>query len=335
MDADSGRAPTRGGDRRWMTGRLAPASVLPFPTAHTRAVPRSTADRIRDVLVEGGPRLALQPIVNLRTWKVIGHEVLSRFPTGRPEGWFEDADEVGLRTELELLVLRNALEVLPTTPVDTFVSVNVSPDLLLHPRLLLELAVLHSSRLVLEVTEQAGLASEGAHIDALEGLRAAGARIAIDDVGAGSATLGRVVGFAPDMVKLDRSLVNGIDTDHTLRALLVTLVRFARKTGVLLIAEGVETDGEIEALLRLGVRYGQGFRVAAPMPVLQPKGPGTAAEWYGLPVLEPKYRSRRRRRTTIEAVAASFAISASASAATITSSIDDAPPTGATSTSTR
>jgi EAL domain-containing protein (putative c-di-GMP-specific phosphodiesterase class I) len=101
--------------------------------------------------------------------------------------------------------------------------------------------------------------------DALENLRRAGVRVAIDDAGAGFASMRHIVKLSPDMIKLDMSLTRGIDQDPKLRAMASALIAFARETGSTVIAEGVETAGELDALRGLGVNKVQGFLLGQPM----------------------------------------------------------------------
>ena len=95
-------------------------------------------------------------------------------------------------------------------------------------------------------------------------LRASGVRIAIDDAGAGFASLRHTLRLAPDIVKLDISLTRGIDGDRARRALASALISFADEMSITIVAEGIETAEELETLLRLGVRFGQGFHLAEP-----------------------------------------------------------------------
>lgn len=331
MEAHRGRAPyPGGGDRQGRMQRAELASVTALPWVDD--VVAAKRDRVSTMLEEGGPGVALQPIVNLRTWKVIGHEALARFATGAPEGWFDDAGEADLVGALELAAVRNALDVITTTPPDTFFTINVSPSMIANPVLRAMILSAGAHRVVVELTESGSLA-DGSDLRGVERLRSSGVRFAIDDIGAGFASLQRVLRFEPDFVKIERDLIGGIDGDPKRRALAETLVAFARKTGSVLIAEGIETDAELETLLRVGIRYGQGFRIGRPQLVRSPLAPGTAPEWFGLPGLEPKYHSRRRRRTVVVAVAASLAISGAASAATLGGGASGSPkPAGITET---
>ncbi len=102
---------------------------------------------------------------------------------------------------------------------------------------------------------------------ALGALRAHGARIAIDDAGAGFASLRHTLRLAPDLIKLDISITESIDSDRARRALAKALISFAGEMEMTIVAEGIETRAELDTLLGLGVRFGQGFFLARPAPI--------------------------------------------------------------------
>ena len=125
----------------------------------------------------------------------------------------------------------------------------------------------HGERIVLEITEHEAIDDYGGLAEALEPLRARGLGVAVDDVGAGYASLRHALQLAPDMVKMDISLTHDIDRDAGRRALAAALISFAAETDMTIVAEGIETAGELHALRQLGVRYGQGFYLARPAPL--------------------------------------------------------------------
>jgi hypothetical protein len=122
------------------------------------------------------------------------------------------------------------------------------------------------SHLVLEVTEDELMADGGALEERLAELRRRGARLAVDDIGAGYAGLKQVMRLKPDVLKLDRSLVAGVATDPAKGAMVDALVRYSRRIGADVCAEGVETLSDLETLADLDVTYGQGFVLAVPSP---------------------------------------------------------------------
>jgi len=206
-----------------------------------------------------------QPLVSLSTGRVLGYEALSRFPEppGRaPDSWFSQATRVGLGPRLEAAALRAALA-REGRPAGTFLSINVSPSALSAPEV--QAALPHDmTGLVVEITEQELADDLDALVLQLEDLRARGARIALDDAGAGYSGLQQVMRVQPDVIKLDRSLVQSVDQDPAKEALIDSFVRFARRTGASVLAEGIETMEELRLLADLDVSYGQGFALARP-----------------------------------------------------------------------
>jgi len=226
---------------------------------------RVIAKRVRAALAQG-VNMVFQPVFDLEQGGVFAYEALARFPIEPyrpPSDWFADAAEVGLGLELELAAIESALAQLHQLPAGTRLAVNVSPAAALSPRLFHVLAP-HAHRLILEVTEHERVEDYNALNEALSGLRRLGARIAIDDVGAGFASLSHILRLAPDIVKLDLSLTRDISRDPMRDALASSLVDFAAGIDATIGAEGIETQSELDRLRVLKVRYGQGFHLGAP-----------------------------------------------------------------------
>ncbi len=231
---------------------------------------REIVRRVR-AAVAAGIEVVFQPIVELATRRPIGVEALARFPDGaQPEVWLEQAATVGLRPELELAALRSALASLERLPDHLFLSVNVSPSVLDSREAIEILAQAPLERLVIETTEHAPVEDYEALRRALQELRASGLRLAVDDAGAGFASLRHVVQLAPDMIKIDRSLVAEVERDAAARALASALVAFASEMGQLVIAEGIESEASLAALVALGIGHGQGYAIARPGPLPLP-----------------------------------------------------------------
>jgi EAL domain-containing protein (putative c-di-GMP-specific phosphodiesterase class I) len=235
-------------------------------------------------------RLVYQPIVDLQRGTVAGYETLARFstPDGRPSEatpdlWFAAADAVGRGAELEAIVVRQALAVLPTLPPNCFLTVNVSPHLLTQPELAEPLlAVDDLAPLVLELTEHQAVADLRPLVDLRDRLRAKGALLALDDAGSGYSGLQQITQFRPQLIKLDRALVAGVDGDEVKLALVEMLGEFGGRIDAWLLAEGIETWGELQAFLRLQVPLGQGWLLGRPGP-----------PWVQL---DPEVRDRLRRQ---------------------------------------
>ena len=212
--------------------------------------------------------MVVQPIVDLRNGLIHAYEALARFGesgTDSPLQWFALADELGERDALERACLREALELFCRRPRSVHLSVNLSYPVLMDPETLRMLdRTPDLSGLIIEVTEEALVHNE-AQLDAvLAPLRARGAQMAVDDMGAGYSGLNQIMAVHPRYLKLDRSLVTGIDTDEQRSALVAALANYAERVGSLLVAEGMETEAELLRLIELGVPLAQGFYLARP-----------------------------------------------------------------------
>lgn len=211
-----------------------------------------------------------QPIWDLLQGRPIGFESLSRFsaePYRSPDKWFNEAAEVGEALALECAAIRIALEAAAAFPEDLYLSVNASPEVILSGALVEIVAPYAGKRIVLEVTEHAPVADYAALEASLAPLRAAGVLLAIDDAGAGYASLQHIVQLKPDIIKLDIGLTRAVDSDPARRALVSALIFFARETGCFIIAEGIETESELSVLRLLGVSKGQGYLLGRPVPL--------------------------------------------------------------------
>ncbi|WP_369069028.1 bifunctional diguanylate cyclase/phosphodiesterase [Kineococcus terrestris] len=224
---------------------------------------REVLQRLDALRAAGGPRPVFQPIVAVADRSVLGAEALSRFPAGTPDAWFGDAARVGAGVPLELDALRAALAAWPGAGL---LSVNVSPRTAGSPELVRALAGAPVDRLVLEITEHEPVDDYGALLANLAGLRREGLRLAVDDAGAGFASLRHVLALRPDFLKLDVSLIRDVHLDPTRRALAASLAVFAAESGAAVIAEGVEVAEELECLHGLGVPYAQGYHLGRPAP---------------------------------------------------------------------
>ena len=176
---------------------------------------------------------------------------------------FALAHRSGRGFEVEVLAVSRALAVANLRPAGTTLSVNLSPSTLCHPALLRHLPD-DLGGFQVEITENELVADAGRFRAALEQLRERGAQIAVDDVGEGYAGLQRVMSIRPDVLKLDRSLVSGVDSRPDLAALLEAVVRFAGRVGAQVCAEGIETEAELAMLISLGVTTGQGYFMGRP-----------------------------------------------------------------------
>ena len=261
-------------DRSLMDVLASAASVIIEPQARANERPAEIEDRLAPVMAAGGPTVALQPIVDLATRPQVCAEALSRFPAAwglTPDVVFEQAHSVGLGHELEVQALRGAADLLDRSR--GYVAMNVSPATVLTDGCAQLLSELPLERVLLELSEHDPVEDYDALAAALAPYRAAGLRLAIDDVGAGFSSLRHIVVTTPDVIKIDRSIVSGLDVDPVLSTLVRSLVEFAGGIRARVVAEGVEHAEEAAVLRGLGVDYGQGWHfgrpaVPEPQPVL-------------------------------------------------------------------
>lgn len=221
-----------------------------------------------------------QPIVSLATSRAVAYEALARFavePVRSPLAWFGEAARVGLATELQALGVRRALDVAGAArlPRGAALSVNVGPGALGAPEMAAALGSRHLDRLIIEMTEGEAVHDYEPVRRAMAQLRQRGVRFAVDDAGAGYASMRHVTELRPEFVKLDAQLIRGIGDDDGRMALVRALETFAGEIGATLIAEGVETIDDVRLLARLDPPVlAQGYAIARPGPAWPAVAPG-------------------------------------------------------------
>ena len=210
--------------------------------------------------------LVYQPILHLESGTVSGVEALCRFDDGRaPSVWFRQCEAMGLAAEMDFAIIDMAREDVEFLPPG-YLAINLSAATLtrvgpLRDRLQ---PILDRTPIVLELTEHAMVHDYDAVADGLRLLRDGGILLAVDDAGAGYSTFQHILRLRPDIIKLDRSITNGIDRDPARRALTTAVGIFAAEIQASVVAEGIETEGELNALRMTGVSRGQGFWLARP-----------------------------------------------------------------------
>jgi EAL domain-containing protein (putative c-di-GMP-specific phosphodiesterase class I) len=215
-----------------------------------------------------------QPIVDLRRGVVAGFEVLARFrsdPYLTPDRWFAAAARHGRLAELEAATLTRALDARDQLPSNCFLSLNIGPGALLDDRVLGTLRAAGSlGGVVVEITEQAAVDDYDVLGRRIDVLREQGAHLAVDDAGAGYASLRHIAALRPDFIKVDRALVCDVDRDPAKAAVVEALGTFGSRIDAWVIAEGIERAGELARLMQLEVPLGQGYLLARPRPVMGP-----------------------------------------------------------------
>lgn len=242
------------------------ANALLGPELAARQQRDLTEATVAGVLAQRAFAPVFQPIVTLEHGLVVGHEALTRFRDGvRPERRFAEAAAVGRGVDLEIACVEAALQDAEALPPTSWLSLNVSPATVLEGGRLRRLLARTPHGVVVEVTEHQPIEDHPAFRTAVRSLGRE-VRLAVDDAGAGFATFRHLARLRPDFIKIDMGLVHGIERDPARQALVAGLVHFARSSGAVLIAEGVETPEEHTALRDLGVGLGQGFLIGRPGP---------------------------------------------------------------------
>ena len=208
------------------------------------------------------------PVVELSKRHACGYELLARFsggPAAPPAMWFENAAKLGLTAPLERRIMRAGFAAADALPEGPFVSVNITAEALVSP----QLQELFKQRerydnMVLEISEQD--TQEPGVAEALVQFRSGGGRIAVDDVGSGFCNLRDVLTLKPDILKVDRAIVRGVERDRIKSAIVEGLMRMAERLEIPLLAEGIERREELAELERLGVPLGQGYLFGEPTP---------------------------------------------------------------------
>ena len=228
-----------------------------------------------------GPDVHAQPILDLVSGMLSGYEALARFrgiPGTTPDDWFAAAHRAGIGAQLEACAVARALRLGADRPAGTVFSVNVSPNVIDTPEFQ---AVLPAdlNGLQFEMTEHELANDTVALLAALDRLRQRGARIAVDDVGAGYAGFKRLMMVGPDVLKLDRALVTGVSREPRKIALVEAVVHFAARTGARVCAEGLETVEDLTAVTELAVGLGQGWVIGRPAADFTAVNPAATQAW--------------------------------------------------------
>lgn len=259
-------APVWAGQREPTTQRFNATTFTP--------VPDDVRASIDSLLGSAGIAAALQPISRLHDGSVIGYEALARYAPRpyltSPDELFALASSLSVQRDVDLACLRAAVRAAGNIgAADLFV--NVLTGTVLDARGMAELiAAVHDARIdpaavVLEFSEREPVEDLAQLQRSAAQLRAEGFRIAVDDAGAGHASMRIIAELRPEFIKVDRSLIKSVESDGARRALVVALLSFSGHIGARVIAEGIETHAEQEALLSLGVQFGQGWFVGRPV----------------------------------------------------------------------
>jgi EAL domain-containing protein (putative c-di-GMP-specific phosphodiesterase class I) len=247
------------------------------PTGGRAAVDLHLVPLVGEVLDGRRFHIVFQPIYALGDGHLIAVEAMTRFdlePDLPPDRWFAAAHAAGRGVDLEIAAVEAALDAARELPPHVGLCVNASPATVADQRLL-ALARQHPTRpLTVEITEHAAIEDYPVLREALAALICLGVDLAVDDAGAGFASLQHIVQLEPDVIKLDMSLTQDVMASPLRRALAASLIEFTDRSGARLVVEGIETVADLSAWAGLGAHAVQGFVVGRPAAL---PAPGTNA----------------------------------------------------------
>lgn len=239
---------------------------------------RSVRQELLETILDQRIYSVYEPIVEVSSRTVFGYESLARGPERSrlhsPAALFGAAQEHGLVFELDCACRESGLRGAVDFPSGTKLFLNILPTTIHDPnfredRLIetLEKRKLAPQDVVFEISEQESIRSFGSFLEMLHQYRRLGFQFALDDTGAGYAGLEELVELEPDYIKIDRSMVSGVDQDPARQDVLAAVLQLADKMGAQVIGEGLDTLEELEMLGRLGIRFGQGWLFGHPTPL--------------------------------------------------------------------
>lgn len=232
------------------------------------SMPRSIARADIDEILEGRApaRVVAQPIVNVEGGSIAGYELLMRFGLEGvgPDAVFSAARAYGCGERFAAAMLARALEVAGQVPANTFVTINVEPHTLTTGEVQAVLATSRVEGVIFELTEHTMIEDLRGLRAQLDVLRGRGAFIALDDAGSGYSGLRQLVELAPDFIKLDRELLSKLHEHEAKRVLVEMVGELADRLDAWLVAEGIETVEEHDAIAKLGVPLAQGYLYGRP-----------------------------------------------------------------------
>jgi diguanylate cyclase (GGDEF)-like protein len=258
--------------------------------AHVEVQAGTTPDLVRELIKSGGIRPAMQPIVRLLDGVTLGYEALCRINPGAgpqvPSALFDAAGS--MEKELDEACIRAGLEGSShTLPATLFLNVMLptlaQPNVAVRLTQFAEDAGVDPEHVVLEISERVPVPNVARLRRVVADLRSRGFRIAIDDAGAGHASMLVIAEVRPDFIKIDRDLICGIHSSDSRRALVVSMLSFGTHINARIIAEGVETEADLTSLMDLGVQFGQGNVLCEPVILGEPAVQGAtmvAPSWF-------------------------------------------------------
>ncbi|MDR2581407.1 MAG: GGDEF domain-containing protein [Fibromonadaceae bacterium] len=250
-------------------------TVMPFNMQTKSSVRQTDAEIFFGILENRQITPVYQPVVSLTDGEVFGYEALSRIlvkdASLNIEQLFKISDRIDMSWELETLCRTKALESAKYMNTEKKLFLNVNPNTIHDAEFKkgftkdrLDEYGLDISNIVFEITERVAIADPNTFLNLIEHYREQNYVIAIDDVGSGYSGLNAINSIMPDIIKLDRSLIRDVDKDETKRFLCKAMIDFCKNVGIKMVAEGIETEEELQTLIKLDVEYGQGYFLGVP-----------------------------------------------------------------------
>jgi len=227
------------------------------------------------ILTTGAINTVYQPIISLENGSILAYEALSRITIPQCLLNIEDLFKVAAQQhklwELEQLCRSKALENARNKPRNTKLFLNVDPNIIHDPEnfagftceKLLQYRLCPDD-IIFEITERSAIKDIGTFTAAITHYQKQNFKIAIDDFGSGYSGMNRVCIFSPNYIKIDMQLIRNIDTDTVKKSAVAAIVKFCKESGITTIAEGIETQAELKALIDLNIDFGQGYYLAKP-----------------------------------------------------------------------
>lgn len=233
------------------------------------------SEKLQEIINKSQISSVFQPIVSLRDGSVLGYEALSRGPKGseleNPEMLFTVAEETKNLWDLERLCRTKALGAMQMSKANATLFLNVNPNIMEDEKFqkgftkeYLKEFDIDPKKIIFEITERSAITNIKEFKEIIQNYKEQDYKIAIDDAGAGYSGLNLISDVQPHYLKLDMNLIRNIDRDSVKQALVKSMFEFSKITGTFLIAEGIETIGELQTLINIGVHYGQGYFIKRP-----------------------------------------------------------------------
>jgi EAL domain-containing protein (putative c-di-GMP-specific phosphodiesterase class I) len=228
-------------------------------------------EELKQIIQSRSVEINFQPIFYLKSYKLFAYEVLSRPPQASkikgPENLFQCALNCGMLFELEMMCRKKALVKIGDLIEKRLFFFNNSPYLIESEKIKDVLAIYKQpQQIILELTERTEIKDFSNFCQTLSSFRAQGFKISIDDIGSGYSSLDSIAELEPDFIKISMNIIRNIDSNKKKQNLVKTITSLCKQNSIVSIAEGIETEAELQTVMNLGADAGQGFLLGKPSP---------------------------------------------------------------------